>query len=123
MADIGGLSLGNTGWKSRGEEQEIWWIRPDNYGTTLEPPTMSSDTDIEPGQLYRETDTDRAFKILEVSPQMEQAKVLYLDDVDGERYVDTRGRTEFKFFDVIRRRLAEGSLERVTRGPPGTPFE
>lgn len=81
--------------------------------------TMASDTDIEPGQLYRETDTDRAFKVLEVSPQMGQAKVMYLDDVDPDRYVDTRGRTEFKFTEVIRRHLAEGSLVRVTPGPTG----
>lgn len=80
---------------------------------------MSSDTDIEPGQLYRETDTERAFKVLEVSPQMAQAKVMYLDDVGRERYVDTRGRTEFKFIDVIRRRLAEGTLVRITDGPAG----
>lgn len=80
---------------------------------------MSSETDIEPGQLYRETDTERAFKVLEVSPQMAQAKVMYLDDVGREQYVDTRGRTEFKFVDVIRRQLAEGTLVRITDGPTG----
>lgn len=80
---------------------------------------MSSEVDIEPGQLYKETDTDRAFKVLEVSPQMEQAKVLYLHDVDGEQYVDTRGRTEFKFIYSIRKRLAEGTLVRITGEPSG----
>lgn len=80
---------------------------------------MSNETEIEPGQLYRETETERAFKVLEVSPQMEQAKVLYLHDVEGEQYVDTRGRTEFKFLYSIRRGLADGTLVRITDGPTG----
>lgn len=75
------------------------------------------DQEIKPGQLYRETDTEKAFKVLEVRPELEQVKVLYLDDIEGEQYVDTRGRTEFKFVDTIRRKLAEGSLVRLADDP------
>lgn len=74
---------------------------------------MPIDQEIKSGQLYRETDADRAFKVLEVSPVLEQAKVLYLDEIEEEQVVDTRGRTEFKPLDIIRRKLAEGRLVRV----------
>ncbi|MFB6303063.1 MAG: hypothetical protein ABEH78_09415 [Haloferacaceae archaeon] len=74
---------------------------------------MTIDQEIKPGQVYREPDDDSAFKIMDVSEVMEQAKVLYIDDIDGEEVVDTRKRAEFKPLEVIRRRLAEGSLVRV----------
>lgn len=79
--------------------------------------TMPIDQDIEPGELFKETDTDRAFKVMEVSSVSEQAKVLYIDDIEGEQVVDTRGVSEFKPLDVIKRRLAEGSLVRVGADP------
>jgi hypothetical protein len=74
---------------------------------------MTIDQEIEPGQVYREPDEDRAFKIMAVSDVQKQAKILYIDDLDGEGIIDTRKRAEFKPIEVIRRRLAEGSLVRV----------
>lgn len=74
---------------------------------------MTIDQEIKPGQVYREPDDDRAFKIMDVSEVQEQAKVLYIDDIEGEQVVDTRRKAEFKPIEVIRRRLAEGSLVRV----------
>lgn len=80
---------------------------------------MAIDQEIEPGQLYRETDTDRAFKVMDVSETMDQAKIIYIEGIDDERVVDTRGTAKFKPLDVMRRRLAEGSLVRITDGPRG----
>lgn len=78
---------------------------------------MSTDKEIESGQLYRETDTDRAFKIMGVSQVQEQAKVLYLDNIENEQVVDTRGQSEFKPLESIRRKLAQGELVRVGTDP------
>lgn len=78
---------------------------------------MQIDQNIEPGQLYREADTERSFKILSVRSELGQARVMYLDDVNRERLVDTRGRTDIKLIDAIKRKLAEGSLVRVSQGP------
>lgn len=80
---------------------------------------MTIDQEITAGQVYREPDTEKAFKIMEVSEVQEQAKVLYIDDIEGEQVVDTRGRAKFKPIDVIRRRVAEGSLVRVGTDPYG----
>lgn len=74
---------------------------------------MTIDQEIEPGQVYREPDEDRAFKIMAVSEVQQQAKILYIDEFDGEGIVDTRKRAKFKPTEVIKRRLAEGSLVRV----------
>lgn len=78
---------------------------------------MPVDQDIEAGQLYRETDTEKAFKIMDVSRSQEQAKVLYLDEIEGEQVVDTRGQSEFKPIDIIRQKLARGDLVRVGSDP------
>lgn len=80
---------------------------------------MTIDQEIEPGQVYREPDSDRAFKIMDVSRVQQQAKVLYLDDIEDEQVVDTKGRADFKPIDIIKQRLAEGSLERVGSDPYG----
>lgn len=82
---------------------------------------MAVDQDIEPGQLYKDTDTDKSFKVLDVRTEIEQVRVLYLDDINSEQLVDTRGRIEVKLIDTIRRQLAEGRLVRVSDDPYSNP--
>lgn len=74
---------------------------------------MVIEQEIESGQIYRETNTERSFKVLEVRPELDQARVLYIEEIERERLVDTRGQSEIKFIDVLRRKLANGSLVRM----------
>lgn len=78
---------------------------------------MEIDQEIEPGQIYRETDTDKAFKIMDVSQVQQQAKILYIDEIEEGQIVDTRGQSEFKPTEIIREKLAQGELVRVGSDP------
>lgn len=78
---------------------------------------MPKEQTIKPGQLYRNKDTGQAFKVLEVRPELEQVKILYLDNIERERLVDTRGRSEAKLIGTIKRKLAEGCLVQVSDDP------
>lgn len=78
---------------------------------------MPIDQEIETGQIYRETDTEKAFKIMDVSEVQKQAKILYIDDIEGEQMVDTRGLSEFKPTEIMREKLAQGELVRVGSDP------